>query len=77
MSALEQLDAWLGPAPDEYAIVLGPDGRPRGRASRCADALRDHPPAISVILVRRSVDTDVLAAAHAAGMPRGRRGATT
>ena len=57
----------LNELPDEYAIVLGP-AVDLEAAAALADTLRVTRPAISVILIRRRVDTSVLAEALRSGM---------
>jgi pilus assembly protein CpaE len=64
---LDDLRRALTETPDEYAIVLGP-GVDLEAASALADNLRVTRPAISVILMRRRVDTSVLAEALRSGM---------
>jgi pilus assembly protein CpaE len=67
VSSLEELKRLLGESPHEYAIVLGPAVDLEAAAS-LADTLRVTRPAISVILIRRRVDTIVLAEALRSGM---------
>ncbi len=57
----------LAETPDEYAIVLGP-GVDLEAAASLSDTLRVTRPATSVVLVRRRVDTAVLAEALRSGM---------
>ncbi len=64
---LDDLRRALAETPDEYAIVLGP-GVDLEAASALADNLRVTRPAVSVILMRRRVDTSVLAEALRSGM---------
>jgi pilus assembly protein CpaE len=64
---LDDLRRALAEIPDEYAIVLGP-GVDLEAASALADNLRVTRPAVSVILMRRRVDTSVLAEALRSGM---------
>lgn len=64
---LEGLKKHLASDPDEYAIVLGP-GVDLEAASGLANTLRVTRPAISVILVRRRLDTSVLSEALRSGM---------
>jgi pilus assembly protein CpaE len=64
---LEELKRLLNETPDEYAIVLGP-GVDLEAAAALADTLRVTRPATSVILIRRRVDTAVLAEALRSGM---------
>ena len=67
VSNLEELKRLLGESPDEYAIVLGPAVDLEASAA-LADMLRVTRPAVSVILIRRRVDTSVLAEALRSGM---------
>ena len=67
VSSLEELKRLLVESPHEYAIVLGPAVDLEAAAS-LADTLRVTRPAISVILIRRRVDTIVLAEALRSGM---------
>jgi pilus assembly protein CpaE len=64
---LDALKHNLTLATDEYAIVLGP-GVDLEAAAALADMLRVTRPATSVILIRRRVDTSVLAEALRSGM---------
>jgi pilus assembly protein CpaE len=64
---LEELKRLLSESPDEYAIVIGP-GVDLEAAAALADTLRVTRPSISVILIRRRVDTSVLAEALRSGM---------
>jgi pilus assembly protein CpaE len=64
---LEQLKQHLATAPSEYAVVLGPAVALEAAAA-FADTLRLTRPGTSVILVRRRVDTGVLAEALRSGM---------
>ena len=54
-------------SPNEYAVVLGP-AVDLEAAAALADTLRVTRPAVSVILMRRRVDTSVLAEALRSGM---------
>ena len=65
--SLDELKQQLAGDPDEYAIVLGP-AVDLDAAASLADTLRVTRPATSVILVRRRVDTSVLAEALRSGM---------
>src|SRR6476661_1548257 len=67
VSNLDELRRALAESPDEHAIVIGPtvDLEP---AASLADNLRVTRPAVSVILMRRRVDTSVLAEALRSGM---------
>lgn len=67
VSNLEVLKQSLGSADQEFAIILG-SGVNLEAAAALADTLRVTRPAISVILVRRRVDTQVLAEALRSGM---------
>lgn len=67
VTSLEQLKHRLSEERDEYAIVLGPSVD-LDAAAALADTLRVTRPATSVILVRRRVDTSVLAEALRSGM---------
>src|SRR4051794_12976454 len=64
---LEELKRLLSESPDEYAIVIGP-GVDLEASAALADTLRVTRPTISVILIRRRVDTSVLAEALRSGM---------
>ncbi len=64
---LEQLRRHLDVHPGEYAVVLGPSVD-QAAGVALADTLRVTKPALGVILVRRRVDTAVLADALRAGM---------
>jgi pilus assembly protein CpaE len=64
---LDDLRRALAETPDEYAVVLGP-AVDLEAASALADNLRVTRPAVSVILMRRRVDTSVLAEALRSGM---------
>jgi pilus assembly protein CpaE len=65
--ALEYLHRYLEERPDEYAIIIGPSVD-LSAAVALADTMRVTKPAVGVILVRRRVDTAVLAEALRAGM---------
>ncbi|MDP9443235.1 MAG: AAA family ATPase [Actinomycetota bacterium] len=67
LDSLDQLRGHLEERADEYAVVLGPS-IDLGAAVALADHMRLARPALSVILVRRRVDTAVLAEALRAGM---------
>jgi pilus assembly protein CpaE len=67
VGSLEELKRSLSGAPDEYAIVLGPMVDLEAAAA-LADTLRVTRPLVSVILIRRRVDTSVLAEALRSGM---------
>jgi pilus assembly protein CpaE len=64
---LEELKRLLAESPDEHAIVIGPAVDLEATAA-LADTLRVTRPAVSVILIRRRVDTSVLAEALRSGM---------
>ncbi len=64
---LDELKQTLAETPDEYAVVLGP-AVDLEAAAALADTLRVTRPAVSVILIRRRVDTSVLAEALRSGM---------
>jgi len=67
VGSLDELKRSLSESPNEYAIVLGP-AVDLEAAAALADTLRVTRPAISVILIRRRVDTSVLAEALRSGM---------
>jgi pilus assembly protein CpaE len=67
VDSLDALKQTLVAAPDEFAIVLGP-GVDLEAAASLADMLRVTRPSTSVILIRRRVDTSVLAEALRSGM---------
>jgi pilus assembly protein CpaE len=67
VASLDELKQQLASDPDEYAIVLGP-AVDLEAAAALADTLRVTRPATSVILIRRRVDTTVLAEALRSGM---------
>lgn len=67
VGTLDELKQTLAQVPDEYAVVLGP-AVDLEAAAALADTLRVTRPAISVILIRRRVDTSVLAEALRSGM---------
>jgi pilus assembly protein CpaE len=67
VETLDELKRTLHGEPDEFAIVLGP-GVDLEAAAALADMLRVTRPATSVILIRRRVDTSVLAEALRSGM---------
>ncbi|MGA8211438.1 MAG: AAA family ATPase [Nocardioidaceae bacterium] len=64
---LDELKRTLAESPDEYAIVLGPTVDLEASAA-LAETLRVTRPTVSVILIRRRVDTSVLAEALRSGM---------
>ena len=65
--SLDELKRTLSTTSDEYAVVLGP-GVDLDAAAALADMLRVTKPSMSVILIRRRVDTSVLAEALRSGM---------
>jgi Anion-transporting ATPase len=67
VSNLDELRRIMADHPDEHAIVLGPTVDMEAAAS-LAETLRVSRPAVSVILMRRRVDTPVLAEALRSGM---------
>ncbi len=67
VSNLEELKATLAQSPSEYAVVLGSSVDLEAGAA-LSDTLRVTRPAISVVLIRRRVDTSVLAEALRSGM---------
>ena len=64
---LDELKQTLAQSPEEYAVVLGPTVDLEAAAA-LADTLRVTRPAVSVVLIRRRVDTSVLAEALRSGM---------
>jgi pilus assembly protein CpaE len=64
---LDELKQTLNQSPEEYAVILGPMVDLEAAAA-LADTLRVTRPATSVILIRRRVDTSVLAEALRSGM---------
>jgi pilus assembly protein CpaE len=67
VSSLDELKRTLSEDVNEYAIVIGPSVDQEAAAA-LADTLRVTRPATSVILIRRRVDTSVLAEALRSGM---------
>jgi pilus assembly protein CpaE len=67
LASLEELKRTLSDDPNEYAVILGPSVDQEAAAA-LADTLRVTRPATSVILIRRRVDTSVLAEALRSGM---------
>ena len=67
VESLDDLKRLLPDSPHESAVVLGP-GIDLAAAAAFSDTLRVTRPALSVILVRRRVDTSVLAEALRSGM---------
>lgn len=66
VDATDRLLAWLGQQPEEYVVVLGPD-LDMSEAVGVCEALRTSRPTISVVLVRHTLDTQVLTRAMKAG----------
>src|SRR4051794_19049712 len=64
---LEELKRTLSDSPEEFAIVIGPTVDLEAAAA-LADTLRVTRPSVSVMLIRRRVDTSVLAEALRSGM---------
>ncbi len=67
VEGLEDLRRYLADNASEYAVILGP-GVDLEAAAALAETMRTTRPATSVILVRRRVDTSVLAEALRSGM---------
>ncbi len=67
VDSIERLRLHLDNRPHEFALILGPSV-PLGAAVSLADTLRVTRPTVSVILVRATVDTAVLAEALRSGM---------
>lgn len=67
VATLDELKRTLVNSPDEFAVILGP-GVDLEAAAALADTLRVTRPSTSVILLRRRVDTSVLAEALRSGM---------
>ncbi len=67
VATLEDLRRRLTEVPDEHAVILGPSVGLEA-ATALADTLRVTQPAVSVILIRRRVDTTVLVEAIRSGM---------
>jgi pilus assembly protein CpaE len=67
VASLDELKRTMADSPEEYAIVIGPTVDLEAAAS-LADTLRVTRPTVSVILIRRRVDTSVLAEALRSGM---------
>lgn len=63
----DRVGAWLTNHHDEYAIVVGPNAA-LDEALTLAEGLRFSSPTTSVVLVRESIDTDVLTRAMHAGV---------
>jgi pilus assembly protein CpaE len=66
VTSLERMRAWLDQHRDEYVVVLGPHV-PHDDALAACDSLRTARPAVSVVLVRTELTTQVLTQAMAAG----------
>ena len=67
VASLEELKRTLSDSPAEFAIVIGPTVDLEAAAA-LADTLRVTRPSVSVILIRRRVDTSVLSEALRSGM---------
>lgn len=67
VEGLDDLRRALSEAPEEHAVILGPSVGLEAAAA-LADNLRVTRPAVSVILIRRRLDTSVLAEALRSGM---------
>jgi len=67
VDSVEQLKLHLDNRPHEFALILGPSV-PLAAAVSLADTLRVTRPTVSVILVRTTIDTAVLAEALRSGM---------
>ena len=67
VASLDELKRTLSEDVNEYAVILGPSVD-QDAAAALADTLRVTRPATSVILIRRRVDTSVLAEALRSGM---------
>lgn len=67
VSNLEQLEAWLGRRPNEYAVLIGPDVDLDATVA-LANRLRLTRPGMGVILLRSLVTTEVMAQAMHAGI---------
>jgi pilus assembly protein CpaE len=66
VESVDRLNAWLTSHGDEYVVVLGPTLTDEESVTTC-EALRTAAPTISTILVRESMDTDLLTFAMKAG----------
>lgn len=66
VASLERMHAWLAQHHDEYVVILGPHVSPVDALATC-DKLRTSHPAVSVVLVRTELTTEVLTQAMAAG----------
>ncbi|WP_052336306.1 AAA family ATPase [Nocardioides alkalitolerans] len=67
MDTTGTLTAWLDNRPDEYVAVIGP-GVDFAEALELCETLRFTRPTVSVVVVRETVDTDVLTKAMHAGV---------
>ncbi len=67
VSDLEKLDAFLLENPDQAVIVIG-SSVPISEATKFADSVRTVRPATSVVLVRKRMDSSMLASAMRAGV---------
>ena len=66
VESVDRLNAWLASHVDEYVVVLGPTLTDEESVTTC-ESLRTAAPAISTILARESMDTDLLTYAMKAG----------
>ena len=66
VESVDRLNAWLSSHADEYVVVLGPTLTDEESVTTC-EVLRTQVPAISTILARESMDTDLLTYAMKAG----------
>jgi pilus assembly protein CpaE len=66
VESVDRLSAWLGSHSEEYVVLLGPTLTDEESVLTC-EALRTTHPAISTILVRETLDGELLAAAMRAG----------
>ncbi len=76
VAGLEQVRRHLDTHPGEYAVILG-SSVDLAAGVALADTLRVTKPALGVILVRRRVDTTVLAEALRPGCARSSKSATS
>lgn len=67
VASIDEVVLHLDNRPHEWAVILGPSAA-LAAATAFADSLRVTRPAVSVILIRESVDADVLAEALRSGM---------
>ena len=66
VESVDRLQAWLNAHLDEYVVVLGPTLTPEESVGVC-EALRTSRPTISVILVRETLNPELMGAAMRAG----------